>query len=350
MLFCTFSKILKTYQRYYTGLTYPRGEPLRILFFGNDSFSTFSLLSLNSLFQSNKRILEKLEVVTLSDMKIGRGHKILYRTPVKLLALEHNLKIHEIENGNMEKINNIFYSDGKIFNLAVTASFGHLIPSSFLKNIKFGGINVHPSLLPRYKGPAPLHHTLLNRDKYTGVTIQTLSLDKFDEGRIISISELYKIEKHETLESLSQKLSKIGANLLIQVLLKQEYLNINMNIQNLYEASYAKKMSKENQVIKWNMWDSDEIELRSRIFGKLKCKFKSSNKTVILSNIQIINDTEERIYDCPGLCTYSKDGLFVRCLDGRSLKIGKIKIEGKDWIDGKEWSRTCLKGKIDYFV
>ncbi|QSL64886.1 hypothetical protein MERGE_002190 [Pneumocystis wakefieldiae] len=337
-------------RRYFTQLASLSREPLRILFFGSDHFSTFSLLSLISLFQSNKAILEKLEVATLSDMKIGRRHSILHKTPVKLLALEHNLKIHEIENGNMEKINNIIYNDREMFNLAITASFGHLISSSFLKNIKFGGINVHPSLLPRYKGPAPLHHTLLNRDKYTGVTIQTLHPDKFDEGRIISISELYKIEKHETLESLSQKLSKIGANLLIQVLLKQEYLNTNINIQNLYEPSYAKKMNKENQVIKWNIWDSDEIELRSRIFGKLKCKFKSSNKTVILSDIQLIDDTEGRIYGCPGLYTYLKDGLYVRCLDGRNLKIGKIKIEGKNWVDGKEWSKTCLKGKSGYFI
>ncbi|KAG5513714.1 hypothetical protein PMAC_000752 [Pneumocystis sp. 'macacae'] len=324
-------------------------DPLRILFFGTDYFSTFSLLSLISLSQSNKAILEKIEIATLSDSKIGRGNKILYKTPVKLLAMEHHLKIHEIENGNMEKISNIIYNHKEMFNLVVAVSFGHLIPSIILENIKYGGINVHPSFLPRHKGPAPLHHTLLNRDKYTGVTIQVLHPYKFDQGKIISVSNPYKITEKETLQTLSQTLSKIGAELLIQVLLKQEYLNFNKNIQNTYEPSYARRIKKDDEIIKWDKWTSDEIELRNRIFGKLQCRFKSSNKVVILGDIQVVNDTEEKIYGYSGLYKCFKNELYVRCLDGHNLKIGKIKIEGKNWVDAKEWLMTSSE-KIGYFI
>ncbi|KAG5439450.1 hypothetical protein PCANB_002024 [Pneumocystis canis] len=351
-IFHLFQKSVKIrYQKKYsTGISCFEKDPLRILFFGTDYFSTFSLLSLISLFQSNKTILEKIEVVTLSDSKIGRGGKTFYRTPVKSLALKHNLKIYEVENGNMQEISNIVSDYKKMFNLVVVASFGHLIPYTILKNVKYGGINVHPSFLPRHKGPAPLHHTLLNRDTYTGVTIQTLHPYKFDEGRIISVSEPYKISEKETFQTLSQTLAKMGAELLIHVLLKQKYLNFDLNIQNPYEYSYARKLTKEDRIIKWNLWTSTEIELRNRVFGKLQCKSKSLDKIVILGDIEMVDDTEEKIYGCSGLYVYSNDCLHVRCVDGRNLKIGKIKIEGKNWVDGKEWSKTCLIGKCGYFI
>ncbi|KAG4306119.1 hypothetical protein PORY_000107 [Pneumocystis oryctolagi] len=341
---------LKFQKKYSTKNIYLKKDPLRILFFGTDEFSAFSLLSLISLSQSNKTVLEKIGVVTLPDSKIGRGHKTLYKTPVKLLAVEHNLKVYEMKKENIWETTGILHDCAKIFNLVVSVSFGHLIPSILLKSMEYGGINVHPSLLPRYKGPAPLHHTLLNKDKYTGVTIQTLHPYKFDEGKIISVSELYKVTEQETLQTLSETLSKIAAELLIQTLLKQEYLNVNTNLQNIYEPSYARKLTKEDEIIKWNLWSSNEIELRNRVFGKLRSKFKSSNKIVILSDIEIVNDTEEKIYGYSGLYTYSKNGLYVRCVDGRNIKIGKIKIEGKNWVNGKEWAMTHLDEKNGYFV
>ena len=182
------------------------------------------------------------------------------------------------------------------YDICIAVSYGKLIPSTFLSSLKYGGLNVHPSLLPKYSGPAPLQRALLNNDKVTGVTVQTLHPTEFDRGDVL-LREPYDIRKDETLESLTQELSTKGGMLLRRILEEKIYDTSSAThtvLQPQLPYSYAKKVRSSERQILWNQFSAFDLYRRENTLGPLytfkefvpKKKSKASSnflKRVVLS-------------------------------------------------------------------
>ncbi|XP_030269986.1 methionyl-tRNA formyltransferase, mitochondrial isoform X4 [Sparus aurata] len=168
------------------------GPPWRLLFFGSDHFAVESLKRLTSSWTSSEGIVESLEVVTLSG-----------NVPVKKFAQQNQLPLHSWPPDNL---------DGR-FDVGVVVSFGCLLHETLINKFPHGILNVHPSLLPRWRGPAPIFHTILHGDTVTGVTIMQIRPHRFDVGPIVN-QELHQVPEKCTADELGAALATKGAHLI----------------------------------------------------------------------------------------------------------------------------------------
>ncbi|XP_078040858.1 methionyl-tRNA formyltransferase, mitochondrial isoform X3 [Augochlora pura] len=194
-----------------------KNGPWNILFFGTDGYSVESLKVLYEKYHS--KLVQRLEVVTVNTTK---------QNAVTKYAKEKGITI------NYWPLDTIVYN----FHIGVVVSFGHLIPSTIINSFPFGMINVHGSLLPRWRGASPIIYSLMNGDDKTGVTIMKIKPKKFDIGDIIVQKEI-NINEHETLPQLYTKLSKLGACLLEQVLEDLPKALQSAKPQNKADATYV---------------------------------------------------------------------------------------------------------------
>ncbi|KAG7289708.1 hypothetical protein NEMBOFW57_006084 [Staphylotrichum longicolle] len=194
-----------------------KSDPLRILFCGSDQFSCTSLQALHDEQQRNGDLIQSIDVVVRPSKPSGRGLKVLREVPLRSLAEKLRLPIHirdTFTGWNMPKPN------GDPINLIIAVSFGLFVPPRLIHAAKYGGLNVHPSLLPDLRGPAPLHHALLHSYNPTGVTIQTLSPHAFDAGVPLLQTPLpgIPIPETATLPQLHDLLAPLGASMLVTAL------------------------------------------------------------------------------------------------------------------------------------
>ncbi|OTB09204.1 hypothetical protein M426DRAFT_134403 [Hypoxylon sp. CI-4A] len=153
-------------------------EPLRILFCGSDEFSCASLRALHDELQVNPELIQSINVVVRPSKRTGRGYKVLQHPPIRKLAEDLGLPIHERDTFTG-------WDMPPHINLIIAVSFGLFVPPRLLRAAKFGGLNVHPSILPDLRGPAPLQHAILQGRPSTGVSLQTLDAERFDHGRVL---------------------------------------------------------------------------------------------------------------------------------------------------------------------
>ena len=209
---------------------------LHFLFIGTPDFSVPTLRLLFSEFQN-----DKLSVISMPDKVRGRGSSTT-PSPVKLLAQEHGLKIYTPETKN-ELTEQIFKINPDII---IVVAYGMIIEKKVTDH--FFCVNIHSSLLPKYRGASPIHTALLNGDRTTGITLIRMN-EHMDEGDILYQIAI-NIEPKDNLGSLTQKLSDIGAKAMIDFL-HNNFIpkNIEATPQNHDEASYAKKITKEELLI-----------------------------------------------------------------------------------------------------
>lgn len=209
---------------------------MKIVFMGTPEFSANVLTGL---------ILEKYDVslvVSQPNKPVGRHH-ILEDTPVVKVAKENNIKVFQPNNIRED------YDEIKNVNpdIIITCAYGQIIPEELINLPRLGCINVHASILPKYRGGAPIHRAIINGDKITGVTI--MYMDKsMDTGDIISIREC-KIEDDDNLETLFNKLSDIGRSLLLDTLPSIIDKTNSRIPQNNSKATYAYNIKKEETKI-----------------------------------------------------------------------------------------------------
>lgn len=182
----------------------PATEPLRILFCGSDEFSCASLRALHKLQADNPKLIRSIDVLVRPGKPAGRGLRRIATGPLFNLAEELGLPVHKRDTftgwelpppGHVRH-----HETGEVlrhpaahenshrqpFNLAVAVSFGLFVPPRILRSLRFGGLNVHPSMLPDLRGPAPLQHALLRGRTHVGVTLQTLHERDFDRGAVLA--------------------------------------------------------------------------------------------------------------------------------------------------------------------
>jgi len=255
---------------------------MRILFMGTPDIARESL---DNLYNEG---FEICGVVTAPDKPAGRGMKII-SSPVKEYAIKKNLKIFQ-----PEKIvnNNEFKDEIRQLNpdLVCVVAYGVILPKSFLKIPPLGCINLHPSMLPNYRGPAPIQWAILNGDKKTGVTIMYLN-EKMDAGDIIKQQEV-EIEENETTGELWDKLSKIGSNLLVETVKNIDSGKIERTPQP-EEFTLAPMLNKEMAKINWNEKNCYEIKNLVRGLNPIMGTYTLlKNKKIKFWKVQTLNKEE----------------------------------------------------------
>lgn len=227
---------------------------MKIVFMGTPDFSRESL---EKLYNDG---LDIVAVVTTPDRPAGRGMKMV-SSPVKDFAVEKGLKLFQPEKISK---NDEFKDAIKALepDLVVVVSYGIILPKSFLNIPKLGAINVHPSMLPKYRGPAPIQWAIINGDSSTGVTIMYLN-EQMDAGDLIVQQEV-EIDKDETTGDLWNRLSKIGADLLLDSVHKIEKGTAPRTVQP-EEYTLAPMLDKTLSKIDWE--NKTALEIKNLIRG-----------------------------------------------------------------------------------
>ena len=209
-------------------------EKLNFAFFGTPTVAslTLDIMARNGYVPSI--------IVTSPDKPAGRGLKMT-PTPVSLWAEKNNIPCLKPEKITPEFINNL---KPDIYNLFVVVAYGKILPEILINAPKLGTINIHYSLLPKWRGASPLEASLINGDDVTGVSIQQM-VYKLDSGPILAEKEI-TIDEKITKEELRNKLIEMGGNLLCEILPKIVNKNITPEIQDESKATYCSKINKED--------------------------------------------------------------------------------------------------------
>ncbi|XP_061611362.1 methionyl-tRNA formyltransferase, mitochondrial isoform X2 [Phyllopteryx taeniolatus] len=221
------------------------GPPWRLLFFGSDLFAVESLKVLAGDRVRADGAVSSLEVVTLSD-----------GVPVANFARHEGLRLHRWPPGD---------ADGR-FDVGVVVSFGRLLQRQLIEQFPCGILNVHPSLLPRWRGPAPIFHTILNGDAVTGVTIMQMRPHRFDTGPILN-QVLHRIPESGTADELSDVLAAKGARLLLDTLRTLPQKMADKWEQSRTGVTFAPKIGVSASRLVWEEQTCEQIDRLYRAVG-----------------------------------------------------------------------------------
>ena len=304
---------------------------LNILFMGTPDFAKESL---ENIYNAGHNIIG---VVTNPDKPKGRGMKMV-ASPVKEFAISKNFKLYQpIKVRN----NDEFINEIKNLNpdLICVVAYGKILPKEILDIPKYGCINVHASLLPKYRGAAPIQWAILNGDKKTGVTTMYMS-EGMDTGDMI-LKEEVEIDENETTGMLWERLSKIGGKLLVKTLEKIEDGTVTREKQP-QDFSLAPMLKKEMAKIDWENKTSVQIKNLVRGLNPIMGAFSFyKEKKIKFWNVDIINDDDFILLDKEWenykhklnkieagtiLLSDEKIGLFIKTKDG-IIKVNEIQGE-----------------------
>ncbi|EDO25830.1 predicted protein [Nematostella vectensis] len=302
---------------------------LKIIFAGTPGISETVLKNI----LNNKFNVEL--VLTQPDRPANRGKKIT-QSPVKELALKHDIEViqPELVKNNHELFARIKHLQPDIM---VVVAYGLILPQELLDIPKLGCINIHVSLLPKYRGAAPIQRAILANEKVTGVTI--IKMDSgMDTGDILMQQEL-KIESTETSGTLHDKLANLGALMIVDYLANHE--NYPVKKQDEVNVSYAPKIEKKEAHINWNE-DSHIIERKIRGFNPVPGCFTFLDESLIkiwqADSIDNKNKDYLSIGIKPGtIVNITGVGLIVLCGNNSLLLITKLQVAGKKAQSAKDY-------------
>ncbi len=306
---------------------------MKVVFFGTPDFAVEALKKIN---ESH----EVLKVVTKPDAKKKRGHK-LSPSAVKKYALSVGLDVITPTKLDSEFIESLKALSADIF---VVVAYGKILSEALINVSKYGAINIHASLLPKYRGASPLQSALLNGDAKSGVTIMQI-VKALDAGDILLKREI-DISSHNLIR-LHDDLALLGAESVTKVLDNINYYMENKTKQDDSKATYCTKIKKEDGLIDWNK-SAESIYNKVRAFTPILNVF-----TFFKGDRFIITDSsykERDVKDSPGtIVGVSEDSIDVACKDS-VLSIKKIKVPGKremtvkDYLKGNKIEEDMILG------
>ena len=312
-------------------------QKLGIVFFGTSEFAIIQLEALIKHFNV-------VAVVTAPDEPVGRK-QILTPPPLKSWILKHKT-LKNISILQPEKLDSGFMHQVSEFNpnLFIIAAYGKIIPKAILDIPTLGTLNVHPSLLPSWRGPSPIQYTILNGDTETGVTIMLVD-ETMDHGPILS-QNIYRIANNKiTYPELHDELAKLGAKLLIETLSKWINKEIKPVSQDESKAIYSKLLKKEDGKIDWSC-SAEDIERKIRAFTPWPGTFTfwQRKQNVLRLYIERTEISPDKVPDSSriGEVFFKNNALCVKTRNG-VLQLLQVQLEGKKTLDVK----TFLNGYSD---
>ena len=295
---------------------------LKIVFMGT---SGFSVPTLESLIKNKFKIIG---VYTQPPKKSKRGQKI-NASPIEEFSKKNKINFRNPMNLNNDEEFKIFKELSP--DIVVVASYGKIIPKFFLNIAKFGFINIHASLLPKWRGAAPIQRAIMNRDKKIGVSIMKIE-EKLDSGPVLVSKEL-ELDRKATYGEIEKKLSIVGANLLIENLKNIAKGDSKFIDQVHSEATYAKKIEKNETKINWNMDASKVIAHIHGLSPNPGAWFEHRNE-----RFKVLRTGKSSASGNPGVLL--DENLTVACKSD-SIQILEIQRQGKN----KQAAKDFLLGK-----
>ena len=313
---------------------------MALIFFGTPQFAVPSL----------KALIDEREdvvlVVTQPDKVKGRGH-ILSAPPVKELALSNNIEVVQPNKIRNED----FYKELRSINpeFIIVVAYGKILPEEILNIPKFGCINVHASLLPKYRGAAPIQWALINGEKVTGVT--TMLMDKgLDTGDMLLKSEL-EIQADDNAETLFEKLSELGASTLMDTINGMREGKIKP-IPQTGEANYAPPLKKEDGKIDWNRTAEELFNFVRGMYPwpSAFCYFNDERIKIIRVRSQK-SEVRSQKETVPGRIVKASDGEMIVETGKGFLVVEELQPEGKKVMSAKAFlAGRKLKEGYDRFA
>lgn len=301
----------------------------RIVFMGTPNFAANVL---RGLLSNNYNIVG---VVTQVDKKVGRK-QILTPSPVKEVALKHNLRVFT-PICIKDDYQNIIDLDPE---LIITCAYGQFIPNELIEYPKYKSINTHGSLLPKYRGGAPIQRSIINGDKKTGISIIYMT-KKMDAGDILYTKEI-DIDINDTNATLFEKLSNVARDSLLEFLpsfFKGEFSRVP---QNELEATFAYNLSKQDEYINFN---DDVLKTYNHIRGLLD---NPGAYSIMIDKKYKFMKVGFDYSDNTSPCTFKgleNDYLRIDCQNG-FIKVFEIRPEGKNTLDSKSFFNGSGKNLI----
>ena len=289
---------------------------MRIVFMGTPDFAEESL---RALLEAGEDVAA---VFTQPDKPRGRGMRESF-SPVKALAAERGIPVYQpvtFKDGAATELLRTLAPE-----LLVVVAYGRILPQAFLDVAKYGSINVHGSLLPKYRGAAPIQWAVLNGDKTTGVSVQYMAA-AMDAGDVIAARET-EIGEFETAGELFDRLKTLGAELLAETVRKIASGSVIRVPQNAADATYTKMLDKNMSPIDWN---KSPREIVKHICGLNPWPVATTELGGVSFRVFGAEYTDTRTALAPGkIISAGKAGIEVACGGGRSLRITEVQAAGK---------------------
>jgi methionyl-tRNA formyltransferase len=289
--------------------------------------ATFAVPSLRRLFETGYAISG---VITQPDKPSGRGHT-MHASPVKELANELQLPVHQPSSLRADETRQLVAALSP--DLVIVVAYGKILPPWLLQFPRYGCINVHGSILPKYRGAAPVHWAVANGESKTGVC--TMLLDEgLDTGGIYLCDET-EIEPEETVAQLYDRLAAMGAPLLERTVAGVTEGSLNPHPQDAGKATYAPILKKDDGFIDWRM-PARKIQDRIRAFNPWPgtvTRFRGSICKVLKTK-----GGTGGLSPSPGAIQLSRRSLNVVCGDGATLEIVSIQPENKKAVSGVDFA------------
>ena len=299
----------------------------------------FSAIILKELCQSKyKPVL----VVTAPDKPVGRK-QILTPPPVKVIAQRYEIPI--LQPGKIQEV----IAEIRATNpgLVVVAAYGQILPKEILDIPKYGCLNVHPSLLPKWRGPSPIQYTILNGDEKTGVTIILMD-EKMDHGPILTNSKLQITNPKITYLELHNKLAEIGAGLLLETIPKWIKGEIKPEPQDESKTTYTKILTREDGEIDWKK-SAEDLERQIRAFDPWPGSFTFWE--IMKGKLLRIKIFKARVFTSPTGKTFSIGKVLVVPQNKAGVQCGKdfllieeLQLEGQKPMESEKF----LRGHPDF--
>lgn len=302
---------------------------LRIIFAGTPDFASSAL---SALINSKHEIIA---VYTQPDRPAGRGRK-LRASPVKEVAHEHNIQVFQPENLKEAKTQDLLRSLNA--DVMVVAAYGLILPQVVLDIPRLGCLNIHASLLPRWRGAAPIQRAIAAGDKESGISIMQMN-EGLDTGDILQLFACPIAEK-DNGGDLHDRLAEIGANAIVEVLNNLENGSLTSTIQDNTLATYAHKLDKKEAIIDWQS-SASNIERLIRAFNPWPVAFTYLNDKT-LRVWQALTLTENSELEAGTVIACDKKGIDISCGEG-ILRLLKLQPSGSKAMDAASFMNGHAK-------
>ncbi|KAI9467848.1 Methionyl-tRNA formyltransferase [Coemansia sp. RSA 1085] len=333
----------------------------KVLFFGTDEFARAVLKELYEDSQTSSSVVSQLELVCPPHQFIqhGKKTKLKWKADTSRLSAKRDIKTHFIPTADEGKMLNWVVpktaKDGKTFDIGIVASFGAFLPQRIIDEFPLKMLNVHPSMLPKYRGPSPIETAILNDDKSTGISIQEVHPSKFDAGKVLA-QVPYEIKSGINRKQMGQEMGTEGGKLLLKVL---------RDLDNMRKHSWEQD---ESQVTKTYLFSNTDLQINwqtmtAHHIARMYCahyeryvpwthlRVKNSLKMVKflvmgLPQGQKHMPVRRDFLDlAPGTMSHQRKTNFIEfnCIGGGRILVTRFIVESKQACDGLQFNAGYIK-------